>query len=101
FTNLALSLVSGKSGDGSRGRGRGRSARRVAGGRRTAALVPDARGQVGGDGGFLANAVWQREGGWKNGVGEQASEPTRGRSRATIPGAGGDGGLGRGEVGQD
>ena len=64
-------------------------------------MAPEALGQVGGDGGFLANAVWEREGGWKNGVCEQASEAARGGSGATVPGAGGDGGLGGGEVGED
>jgi hypothetical protein len=48
----------------------------------------------------LANAVRERDGGWENGGGEPASESPRGRSWATIPRAGGDGGLGRGEVGQ-
>ena len=67
----------------------------------TAPLAPEALGQVGGDGGFLANAVREREGSWENGVREQASEAAWGRSRAAIPGAGGDGGLGRGEVGED
>ena len=64
-------------------------------------MAPGALGQVSGDGGFLANTVWEREGSWKIGACEQASEAARGGSRATVPGAGGDGGQGGGEVGED
>ena len=56
---------------------------------------------MGGDGGFLANTVWEREGSRKIGVSEQPSEAARGGSGAAIPGAGRDGGLGGGEVGED
>src|SRR5689334_10740088 len=56
---------------------------------------------MGGDGGFLANMVWEREGSWEIGVCKEASEATRCGSWTAIPGAGGDGGQGSGEVGED
>src|SRR4051794_27738127 len=56
---------------------------------------------MGGDGVFLANVAWEWEGSWEIGVGEEASEAAGGGTRAAIPGAGGDGGLGGGEVGED
>ena len=64
-------------------------------------MSPEARGQVSGDGGFLANTVWEWEGSRTIGVSEQPSEAARGGSWSPIPGAGGDGGLGGGKVGAD
>ena len=49
----------------------------------------------------MANVEWEREGSREIGVGEEASEAARGGSRATIPGAGGDGRQGCGEIGED
>ena len=64
-------------------------------------MPPEAFREVVGDGGFFANVLWEREGSWEIGACEEASKAARCGSRAAVPGAGGDGGLGGGEIGED
>src|SRR6188768_3039022 len=56
---------------------------------------------MGGDGVFLANVSWEREGSWEIGVSEAPSKAAGGGSRTTIPGARRGGGQGGREVGED